>query len=137
MPILPTSSKLQPCLLEQSLKTRNKIKGLEIMCQKTIYICISWYNKIYWFSLKKCWCLQNYRDVSHDLYIFFDLFNVGYNCATFHYCRVCVTDFRKRRHFWLPFIYIGFKRDSLCPSKSWFHDWVKSFILNFNWCAME
>ena len=39
------------------------------MYQNTIYICISWY-KSWWFPVKKCWCQQNSRDVSHDFYIF-------------------------------------------------------------------
>ena len=34
------------------------------------YICISWYNKICWFPVKKCWCQQNAEGVSHDSYIF-------------------------------------------------------------------
>ena len=35
-------------------------------------ICISWSNKIFWFSIKKCWCQQGSRGVSRDSYISWD-----------------------------------------------------------------
>ena len=41
---------------------------------------------------EKCWCQQNSRDVSRDLYIFLNLPQVKYNCAKFYHCRICVTD---------------------------------------------
>ena len=35
-------------------------------------------------------------DVSGTWFIYFlDLFQVGYNCAKFHHCRICVTDLRE------------------------------------------
>ena len=37
--------KLQPCLLQQPLKTQKKLKELEIMYQNAIYINISWCSK--------------------------------------------------------------------------------------------
>ena len=40
------------------------------MYQNAIYICISWYNKICWFPVKKCWYQQNSR-VCHVIHIFF------------------------------------------------------------------
>ena len=40
------------------------------MYQNPIYICISWCSTNYWFLVKKCWCQQDPRDVSRDLYIF-------------------------------------------------------------------
>ena len=52
------SSKLQPYLLKQSLKTQKKLKESEIIYQNAIYICISWYSKVYWFPVKKYWCQQ-------------------------------------------------------------------------------
>ena len=33
---------------------------------------------------------------------FLDLLWVRYNCAKFHHCRICVTDFRDRGLFGLP-----------------------------------
>ena len=63
------------------------------MYQNTIYICISWYSKICWFPVKKCWYQQNSRGVSRDSYIFLDLLWVRYNCAKFPHCRICLTDF--------------------------------------------
>ena len=33
--------------------------------------------------------------VSHVIPIFLDLLYVRYNCANFHNCRICVTDFRR------------------------------------------
>ena len=38
------------------------------------YICISWYNKICWFPVKKCWCQQKSGGVSRDSYIFWIFF---------------------------------------------------------------
>ena len=35
-------------------------------------------------------------------YSFFDLLLVRYNCAKFHHCRICVTDFLKGAFFPLP-----------------------------------
>ena len=35
--------------------------------------------------------------VNHN---FSDLFQVRYNCAKFHHCKICVTDFRKGEPFW-------------------------------------
>ena len=40
-------TKLQPCLLKQSLKTQKKLKELEIMYQNAIYISISWCSKFW------------------------------------------------------------------------------------------
>ena len=47
------------------------------MYQNPIYICISWCSKICWFLVKKCWCQQNSRDVSRDLYIFWIFLRSG------------------------------------------------------------
>ena len=58
------------------------------MYQNVIYICISWYNKISWFPVKKFWCQQNSGVVSRDSYIFWIF-------SKFHHCRVFVTDFRE------------------------------------------
>ena len=69
------------------------------MYQNTIYICISWYSKICWFPVKKCWCQQNSRSVSRDSYIFWIFFAQGIT-AKFHHCRICVTDFREGGLFW-------------------------------------
>ena len=71
------------------------------MYQNAIYICISWYSKISWFPVKKCWCQQNSRGLSRDSY-FLDLLWVRYNCAKFHHCRICVTGFREGGLFALP-----------------------------------
>ena len=51
------------------------------------------------FHWQKCWCPLNSRGESHDLYIFES--SLGrYNCAKFHHCRICVTDFRVAHHRW-------------------------------------
>ena len=34
--------------------------------------------------------------VCHVIYIFFEFSSGSYNCFKVHYCRICVTDFRKR-----------------------------------------
>ena len=73
------TSKLLPCFLKQLLKTQKKLKEWEIMYQNPIYTCISWCSKICRFPVKICWCQQNSRDVSSDLYIFWIFF--GYNCS--------------------------------------------------------
>ena len=72
-----TSWKLLPCLLKQLSKTREKLKEWEIKCQNPIYICISLCSKICLFRMKKCWCQQNSRDVSRDLYIFWIFLCLG------------------------------------------------------------
>ena len=61
-------------LSKKSLKTREKFKKIEIMYQNAIYICISWYNKISWFPVNKCWCQQILGGVSRDSYIFWNFF---------------------------------------------------------------
>ena len=47
------------------------------MYQYTIYICISWYNKIWQFPVRKCCCQRNSERVSHDSYIFWIFFRSG------------------------------------------------------------
>ena len=54
-----------------------------------------WYSKIWDFRWKKCWYQQNSRGVPPDSYIL-DVLWVRCNCAKFHHCRICVTDFRDR-----------------------------------------
>ena len=53
------------------------------MYQNAIYICISWNSNICWFPVKKCWCQQNSRDVSHDSYIFWIFFRYGITVPSF------------------------------------------------------
>ena len=83
---------------KKCLKTQKKSKLLEIMYQNTIYICIFWYSKIFWFPMKKCWCQQNSRSVSRDSYIFGSSLG-NYNCDKLRLCRKCVTDFREGGSF--------------------------------------
>ena len=74
-PIWLVSSILKPYLWKQPLQTqkKKKLKGLEYMYQNEIYICIFWYNKISWFSMKFFhwnffWkCQQNWRGMICDL----------------------------------------------------------------------
>ena len=47
------------------------------MYQIAIYICISWYSKICWFLVKKCWYQKNSRGVSRDSYNFLTFFKLG------------------------------------------------------------
>ena len=47
------------------------------MHQNPIHICISWYNKICWFPVKKRWCQQNLGGVSRDSYVFWIFFREG------------------------------------------------------------
>ena len=48
-----------------------------------------WYNKKWWFPVKKWWSQQSSRGLSHKLYTFW----IFFRCAKSHYCRICVTDF--------------------------------------------
>ena len=48
---------------------------------------------------KKCWCQQNSNVCVTWFIYFFDLLRVRYNCAKFHYCRICVKDFREGDFF--------------------------------------
>ena len=41
-----------------------------IRYENEIYICISWFSKVCWFPLKRCWCHQKSRGFSRDSYIF-------------------------------------------------------------------
>ena len=61
------------------------------MSQNAVYISISWYSKICWFLVKKCWCQQNSR-VCHVIHIFLgsslgitvpSFILVGYVCQIF------------------------------------------------------
>ena len=63
--------------------------------KQSISVFHDWYNKKFWFSLKRSWSQQNSRDVSSDLSIFLHLLWVRYNCAEFHHSRICATDFRE------------------------------------------
>ena len=72
------------------------------MYQNTVYICTSWYSKICWFAVKKCWCQQNSRGCVTWFIYFLDLLWVRYNCAKFHHCSICVTDFREVGAFLPP-----------------------------------
>ena len=77
--------------------SKKKKKGIRNYYQNSVYICFSSCNKIYRFSVKKCWCQQISRGVlrdSHDFWIFF-----RYNCTKFHHCRIYMTDFRKGEPF--------------------------------------
>ena len=65
------------------------------MHQNAIHVRISWYNKICWFPVKKCWSQQNSGGVSRDSYIIWIFVMLRYNCAKFHHCRICVTEFRE------------------------------------------
>ena len=56
------------------LKTEENLKEAEIMYQSASYICISRYNKISWFPVKKYWCQQNSGGVPRDSYIFWIFF---------------------------------------------------------------
>ena len=111
-----TSSKLQPCLLKQPLKTQENLKELEIMYQNAIYLCISWYSKICWFPVKKSWCQQKSKDVSCDSFF-------QYNCAKFHHCR-CVCFLQKlyfsrtKTHFLIKLFIC--KKIFVCPLRK-FH----------------
>ena len=53
------------------------------MYQNAIYICISWYKKLCWFPLKKCWCQQNSGGVSLDSYNFWIFFRKGITLPSF------------------------------------------------------
>ena len=75
MPFSLTSSRLLPYLWKKVLKTENKLKEQEIMYRYATYICISWYSKICWFPVKKCWCEQNSTGMSSEWCIFWIFFS--------------------------------------------------------------
>ena len=82
--------KIITSFIEKILKDSIKVlKKLQIMYQNATYICISWYSKICWFRVKKCWCQWNWGGVSRDSYIFWIFFRQG----IIIHCRICVTDF--------------------------------------------
>ena len=69
--------------INKYLQIQEKLKELEIMYQNAICICISWYYKICWFPVKKCWCQQNSECVSRDSYIFRIFFRQGITVPIF------------------------------------------------------
>ena len=81
--IFPFFPFLKSFLLKQSLKTQKKPKELEIINQNAIYICISWYSKVCWFLVRKCWCQQNARGASRDSYSFCIFFRQGITVPSF------------------------------------------------------
>ena len=74
MAIFADIIKIMTRFIKQIFKDQEKLKELEIVYWNAIYICISWYNKIYWFLVKKCWCQQNWGGLPRDLYIFWIFF---------------------------------------------------------------
>ena len=72
-------------MLTSSKSQQKKLKELEIMCWNAISIFISWFSKICWFLVKKCWCQQNSSGISRNLYFFLDLLWVRYNCPKCHH----------------------------------------------------
>ena len=59
--------------IKKIFKVSEKVKRIRnyvSIYKSAIYVCISWYNKICWFLVKKCWCQQNSGAVSGDLSIF-------------------------------------------------------------------
>ena len=75
-------------------KDSNKIKRSRINVLKSIYICISWFNKSWRFPVKNA-------DVSRR-----------YNCSKFHHW-ICVTDLRDGGPFWGPHSWAARKRPIL------------------------
>ena len=53
------------------------------MYQNPIYTCISWCSKICQFLVKKCWCQQNPKNVSRDLYSFWVFLRKGITVPNF------------------------------------------------------
>ena len=51
--------KVLSMFIKKIFKDSEKLTELEIMYKKAIYICISWYTKICWLPVKKCWYQQN------------------------------------------------------------------------------
>ena len=49
------------------------------------------------------------RCVTWSIY-FLDFLYARYNCAKFHYSRICVTNFRSGVSFWLPYPWVAPKR---------------------------
>ena len=82
-PIVAIFPDIIKTVLKQSLKTQKKLKGLGIMYQNATYICFSWYSKICWFPLKKCWCQQNSRSVSRDSHNFWIFLRLGITVPSF------------------------------------------------------
>ena len=91
--------KILTTLLNQSLKTQEKLEELEIMYLNGLCIYISWYSKICWFMVKKMLLSAELKECITWFIYFLGLFPLRYNCAKFHYCRICATDFKERGPF--------------------------------------
>ena len=101
------------------------------MYQNTIYICISWYSKICWFLVKKILMSAELKGCVTWFIYFLDVLWVRYNCATFHHCRICVTEFREGGPFWpAPHPWVAAKKPILNRVKSLvFYCWFRSDTL--------
>ena len=64
-------------------KDSRKAKRIRNYVLKSIYICISWHNKICWFPVKKRWCQQKSWYVSRYSYIFWIFFRQGVTMPSF------------------------------------------------------
>ena len=63
-----------------------------------MYICIFWYSKICLFLVKNA-NVSRTQGVCHVIHIAFGTSLLRYNYATFHHCRIFVTDFREGAAF--------------------------------------
>ena len=84
--------------IKKTFKESNKFKRIiNYVLKGNLYLYSLIWQKL--ISILKCWCQQNKRSVSRDLYILLDLLEVRYNCANIHHYRICVIDFRKAKPF--------------------------------------
>ena len=92
--------------IRKNLKTQEKLKELEIIC--ILFTSISVFSDIAKFAdfRRKNADVSGTQGVCHVNYIFIyfvGLLELRYNCAKFHHCRICVTDFREVGLFAPPF----------------------------------
>ena len=79
----------------QDSKKVKRIRNNVSKYQNKIYICISWYSKVCWYSKKLLVSAELKEYVTWFIYIFFDLLYVRHKFAKIHHCRIWVTDFRE------------------------------------------
>ena len=69
--IFADSIQIVTIFIEDSLKTHEKLKELEIMYQDGKFICISWYRKTCWFPVKNT-DVSRAQSVCHVIHVFYE-----------------------------------------------------------------
>ena len=121
------------------------------MYRNSAYICISWYSKICWFPVKKCWCQQNSQGVSRDSYVFWIFLRQGITVPKFSIVGYVWQILGRGAFLPTPRPWVALKKpilnrvkdffskfDQICSLlRIWSHLLKNSLMENFIFCAMS